>query len=134
MAQEDKKPRKLFFEIKQGVGLPSIGIKYKNHKGNYWNVGVNTVDYLLPLLGENNFRFYGTGPFLSYSQKWKSKFSSDLGMQTTLFDDGDDSNFISTPFVGIYYGEKVSIGFNIITPIHIGKMYINVSPKLKIKL
>lgn len=134
LAQEDKKPRKLFFEIKQGVGLPSIGIKYKNQKGNYWNVGVNTVDYLFLLVGKNNFKFYGTGPYLSYSKYWKTKYSSDLGFQTTLFDDGDDGNLVVTPFVGVYFGKKVCIGFDIITPVLNGQIYINISPTLKIKL
>ena len=77
---QEEKPRKLFLELKQGVGLPSVGLKYKNQKGNYWNVVVNTVDYLFPLVGKNNFRFYGTGPYLSYSKYWKSKYSSNLGL------------------------------------------------------
>ena len=131
---QEEKPRKLFLELKQGVGLPSVGLKYKNQKGNYWNVGVNTVDYLFPLVGKNNFRFYGTGPYLSYSKYWKSKYSSDLGLQTTLFDDGDDGNLVVTPFVGAYFGKKVCIGFDIITPVLNGQIYINISPTLKIKL
>ena len=131
---QEEKPRKLFLELKQGVGLPSVGLKYKNPKGNYWNFGVNTYDYLFPLVGKNNFKFYGTGPYLSYSKYWKTKHSSDLGLQTILFDDGDDGNFVFTPFIGIYFGKKTCIGFDIITPVLNGQIYINISPTLKIKL
>ena len=54
LAQEDKKPRKLFFEIKQGVGFPSFGAKFKSEKGNYWNVGANIGNLMFPLLKTEN--------------------------------------------------------------------------------
>ena len=88
---QEEKPRKLYFEIKQGVGLPSIGIKYKNQKGNYWNVGVNTIDYMPSVFNKNGYKFYRIGPYFSFTKKIEYKFTSDFGLQTVILDDGDDA-------------------------------------------
>ena len=109
LAQEDKKPRKLFLELKQGVGLPSIGIKYKNPKGNYWNVGVNTVDINFPIKkSAYSSTITEIGPYVSHSILLEKRFQVDLGLSTIM--DGEYFGILS--YTGIFYGRKTAIGLN----------------------
>ena len=124
LAQEDKKPRKLFFEIKQGVGLPSIGIKYKNPKGNYWNVGVNTYDINIAksIVGiavkytVEGFIHYPSlyCVYISYDQQIKNKLFFEHGSNFITLANGED---YYTPafsvYSGVYYGNRLSIGFKL---------------------
>jgi len=110
LAQEDKKPRKLFFEIKQGVGFPSFGAKFKSEKGNYWNVGANIGNLMFPLLQtENSEKEIEFGPYISHSILLDYNFHLDMGATTII--DSTFGGFIS--YVGVFYGKKVSVGFNI---------------------
>lgn len=85
LGQEDKNPRKLFFEIKQVVGLPSIGIKYKNQKGNYWNVGVNTVSVIPRYfrIGKGKDYIYPVRGYANYEIK-KKKMAYTIGGQSII--------------------------------------------------
>ena len=131
---QEEKSRKLYLEIKQGVGLPSIGIKYKNQKGNYWNVGVNTIDYMPSVFNKNGYKFYRIGPYFSFTKKIEYKFTSDFGLQTVILDDGDDAYTFLSAFTGLYYGNKISIGLDLTTPILFGKVYFLCAPSIKFKL
>ena len=123
LGQEDKKPRKLFLELKQGVGLPSIGIKYKNQKGNYWNVGWNVYSINPPINIPSNkavIKYVAErGFYISYEHKLYKKFNLHIGVEDSWFEYGNefiDQNKL-TPYTGIFYGDKISIG------LHVGAMY-----------
>ena len=134
LGQEDKKPRKLFLELKQGVGLPSIGLKYKNPKGNHWNVGLNTIDYMPFVLKRDGYRFYKIGPYLSFTKDLEYKLSCDFGLHTNILDNGDDAHTLLFPYTGLYYGNKISIGFDLTIPILSGKVFVVCTPAIKFKI
>ena len=118
LAQEDKKPRKLFLELKQGVGIPSIGIKYKNQKGNYWNVGVNTVS-IIPRyfrIGKGKDYIYPVGGYANYEIK-KKRMVYTIGGQTIITTKPQEFNpieiFTFSPYLGVFYGNKFSFGLEV---------------------
>ena len=122
LAQEDKKPRKLFFEIKQGVGLPSIGIKCKNPKGNYWNVGLNTVS-IIPRyfrIGKGKDYIYPVGGYANYEIK-KKRMAYTIGGQTIFTTKSQDVGpnidpieiLTFSPYIGVFYGNKFSFGLEV---------------------
>ena len=109
LAQEEK-PRKLFFEIKQGVGLPSVGAKFKSFNGNFWSIGINYKSELYYLNDtSNSSKQIEMGPYFSFTIVSKQKLQFDLGLSTLI--DSSFGGFVS--YIGIYYGNKISIGFNL---------------------
>lgn len=120
---QEEKPRKLYLEIKQGLGLPSIGVKYKNQKGSYWNVGWNfySVNPALNIPSKNAVIKYvvESGFYISYEHKLYKKVNINIGIEDSWFEYGNE--FINqnkvTPYTSIFYGDKVSIG------LHVGAMY-----------
>ena len=142
---QEEKPRKLFFEIKQGVGLPSIGLKYKNNKGDYWNVGVNTYGayYGQMIIGESkktvadgiavSLSLYDL-IYLSYSLSLEEKINLDIGLSTISTTFQGSTNY-TVPFIAGYYGNKISIGLEVFMFTDI-KKYLGVfaSPKIKFRI
>lgn len=110
LGQEDKKPRKLFLELKQGVGLPSIGGVAETTKGNYWSVGVNASNtiFLLPELKRFIYKVE-LGPYVSHTIVMDKNLLLDIGVSTII--DSDFGGFIS--YLGLFYEKKLMFGFNL---------------------
>ena len=146
----EEKPRKLYFEIKQGVGLPSIGIKYKNQKGNYWNVGVNTYDSNIAktIVGEKiAYTIDGAAHslhywvYVSFDQKIHERLFLEHGGNFTTLAIREDFYFPAFGvYSGIYYGNRISVGvklglaFKNSNPVNEYTMAVYFSPKIKIRI
>ncbi len=115
---QEKKPRKLYLEVKQGVGLPSVGVKYKNQKGNYWNAGVNTVSVIprYVKIGKGKDYIYPVGGYANYEIK-KKRMAYTIGGQTIITTKPQDYNPIvvitTSPYIGVFYGNKFSFGLEV---------------------
>ena len=147
-----KKPRKLFVEIKQGLLLPSIGLKYKNKKGDYWNVGLYSYDinFAKTIVGakiaytvngfDYNFPLHYS-MYISYDQKIQQRLFFEHGANLTILRFKEDYNFPSLGLhSGIYYGNRISVGlklglaFNTNHPNHKFTMVAYFFPKIKLRI
>ncbi len=147
-----KKPRKLFVEIKQGLLLPSIGLKYKNKKGDYWNVGLHSYDVNFAktivgtkIAGTIDGFFFAPSlyhwMYISYDQKIQQRLFLEHGANLTILAFKDDFYFPSIGLhSGIYYGNRISVGlklglaFNTNHSNHKFTMVAYFFPKIKLRI
>ena len=148
-----KKPRKLFVEIKQGLFFPSIGLKYKNKKGDYWNVGLYSFDFNLAktIVGakiahtlegfmEHPSMYYWMD--ISYDQKIQGKLFLEHGFNFLNLVQEEEMHDLPawSVYSGMYYGDRISIGlklglaFNNSYPADEFTMAAYFFPKIKYKL
>ena len=108
---ENFRQKKLFFELKQAVGLPSIGIKLKTKNENYWNVGVNIFDLNLAIpKNERTVHVTEVGPYISYSHFTSYKISIDFGLSSMLYYE-ESIGFLF--YTGLFYGNTTTFGFHL---------------------
>lgn len=96
------------------AGLPSVGVKHKIDKNAYLSFGLN-LRIGLPLFGNENFdkaTGYGElGPYLAYSKEYnKWMLESGAKMTRLAFPEEGLEHSLLTPYLGVYYGNKMRIG------------------------
>ncbi|MDA7768156.1 hypothetical protein N8904_00375 [Flavobacteriales bacterium] len=107
---QEKKPRKLYLEIKQGVGLPSIGGMVKSKNGNCWSVGVNTANTIFTTLKTTHTKQkIEQGAYVSLTLPFNNNLWLEVGLSTII--DNTFGGIIS--YSGFYYGKKIILGFNL---------------------
>jgi len=142
MAQEEEKPRKLFLELKQGLVFPSLGLKFKTQNGNYWNVGVNTRSVAIRLfwfhrIGKGDDYIFPLGVYANHEIK-KKKMTYTIGGQTVLASKPDEYDPVYkltfSPSIGVFYGNKLSLGIEVIGPRVDGSATPYFTPLVRLKL